>query len=298
MSRQQTALVVEGGAMRGIFAAGVLDAFLAKGKTQFDHCIGVSAGAVNLAAYLAGQQGRNHRVITDYSCRPEFINFGKFLRGGHWLDLDWLWGITIREIRLDLAHFAANPVPLTVVTTRVADGQAAYLRATAAELEQQIKASCSVPLAYRHFVRIGGEAMTDGGVADSIPVRHAYEQGARDITVVLSRPLGYRKRAPRLPALHRYLLRQTPALARASLSRHQSYNDAIDFIRRPPRDCRVRVIVPPPGFRVGRMTTDKDRLEQGYQMGWQAGLAYLAQEDENAGPSLPPGGAPCRAGAR
>ncbi|MGY3884153.1 patatin-like phospholipase family protein [Aeromonas aquatica] len=277
MSRQQTALVVEGGAMRGIFAAGVLDAFLAKGKTAFDHCIGVSAGAVNLAAYLAGQQGRNHRVITDYSCRPEFISLAKFLRGGHWLDLDWLWEITIREIRLDLARFAANPVPLTVVTTRVSDGQAAYLRGSAEALEQQIKASCSVPLAYRDFVHIGGEAMTDGGVADSIPVRHAYEQGAREITVVLSRPLGYRKRAPRLPALHRHLLRRTPALAEASLVRHRSYNDAIDFIRQPPADCRIRVIVPPAGFRVGRMTTDRDRLEQGYQMGWQAGLAYLAE---------------------
>lgn len=275
MSRRQTALVVEGGAMRGIFAAGVLDAFLAKGRTAFDHCIGVSAGAVNLAAFLAGQQGRNYNVITDYSCRPEFINLAKFLRGGHWLDLDWLWAITIRECRLDLARFAANPVPLTVVTTRVADGQAAYLKANAAELEQQIKASCSVPLVYRDFVRIDGEAMTDGGVADSIPVRHAYEQGARDITVVLSRPLGYRKRAPRLPALHRYLLRETPALARASLSRHQSYNDAIDFIRQPPADCRIRVIVPPAGFRVGRMTTDRGRLEQGYRMGWQAALDYL-----------------------
>lgn len=278
MSRRQTALVVEGGAMRGIFAAGVLDAFLAKGRMAFDHCIGVSAGAVNLAAFLAGQQGRNHNVITDYSCRPEFINLAKFLRGGHWLDLDWLWAITIRECRLDLARFAANPVPLTVVTTRVADGQAAYLRANAAELEQQIKASCSVPLVYRDFVRIDGEAMTDGGVADSIPVRHAYEQGARDITVVLSRPLGYRKRAPRLPVLHRYLLRETPALARASLSRHQSYNDAIDFIRQPPADCRIRVIVPPANFRVGRMTTDRARLEQGYRMGWQAALDYLAAE--------------------
>lgn len=277
MNRQQTALVVEGGAMRGIFAAGVLDAFLARGVTGFDRCVGVSAGAVNLAAYLAGQQGRNHRVITDYSCRPEFINFGKFLRGGHWLDLDWLWEITIREIRLDLAHFAANPVPLTVVTTRVSDGRAAYLEANAAELEQQIKASCSVPLAYRDFVRIDGEAMTDGGVADSIPVRHAYERGARDITVVLSRPLGYRKGAPRLPALHRHLLRRTPALAEASLARYRSYNDAIDFIRQPPADCRIRVIVPPEGFRVGRMTTDRDRLEQGYRMGWQAALDYLAQ---------------------
>ncbi|EKP0276380.1 patatin-like phospholipase family protein [Aeromonas sp. A04] len=278
MSRRQTALVVEGGAMRGIFAAGVLDAFLAQGRTAFDHCIGVSAGAVNLAAFLAGQRGRNHSVITDYSCRPEFISLARFVRGGHWLDLDWLWAITIRECRLDLARFAANPVPLTVVATRVADGQAAYLKGNAAELEQQIKASCSVPLVYRDFVRIGGEAMTDGGVADSIPVRHAYEQGARDITVVLSRPLGYRKRAPRLPALHRYLLRETPALARASLSRHQSYNDAIDFIRQPPADCRIRVIVPPAGFRVGRMTTDRARLEQGYQMGWQAALDYLAAD--------------------
>ncbi|MGY3892547.1 patatin-like phospholipase family protein [Aeromonas enterica] len=276
MSRRQTALVVEGGAMRGIFAAGVLDAFLAKGRTAFDHCIGVSAGAVNLAAFLAGQRGRNHSVITDYSCRPEFISLARFVRGGHWLDLDWLWEITIRECRLDLARFAANPVPLTVVATRVSDGQAAYLKGNAAELEQQIKASCSVPLVYRDFVRIDGEAMTDGGVADSIPVRHAYEQGARDITVVLSRPLGYRKRAPRLPALHRYLLRETPALARASLSRHQSYNDAIDFIRQPPADCRIRVIVPPAGFRVGRMTTDRARLEQGYQMGWQAAQDYLA----------------------
>lgn len=264
--------------MRGIFAAGVLDAFLAQGRTAFDHCIGVSAGAVNLAAFLAGQRGRNHSVITDYSCRPEFISLARFVRGGHWLDLDWLWAITIRECRLDLARFAANPVPLTVVATRVSDGQAAYLKGNAAELEQQIKASCSVPLVYRDFVRIGGEAMTDGGVADSIPVRHAYEQGARDITVVLSRPLGYRKRAPRLPALHRYLLRQTPALARASLARHRSYNDAIDFIRQPPADCRIRVIVPPAGFRVGRMTTDKGRLEQGYQMGWQAAQDYLAAD--------------------
>lgn len=278
MSRRQTALVVEGGAMRGIFAAGVLDAFLAQGRTAFDHCIGVSAGAVNLAAFLAGQRGRNHSVITDYSCRPEFISLARFVRGGHWLDLDWLWAITIRECRLDLARFAANPVPLTVVATRVSDGQAAYLKGNAAELEQQIKASCSVPLVYRDFVRIGGESMTDGGVADSIPVRHAYEQGAREITVVLSRPLGYRKRAPRLPALHRYLLRETPALARASLSRHQSYNDAIDFIRQPPADCRIRVIVPPAGFRVGRMTTDRARLEQGYQMGWQAALDYLAAD--------------------
>ncbi len=181
------------------------------------------------------------------------------MRGGHWLDLDWLWAITIRECRLDLARFAANPVPLTVVTTRVADGQAAYLKANAAELEQQIKASCSVPLVYRDFVRIDGEAMTDGGVADSIPVRHAYEQGARDITVVLSRPLGYRKRAPRLPAcIATCCARRRPWLAPACrVIKATTMPSTSSASRQPPADCRIRVIVPPAGFRVGRMTTDR-----------------------------------------
>ena len=176
MSRRQTALVVEGAPCAAFSPPGCWMRFWPRAARRLITASGY-LGAVNLAAFLAGQQGRNHNVITDYSCRPEFINLAKFLRGGHWLDLDWLWAITIRECRLDLARFAANPVPLTVVTTRVADGQAAYLKANAAELEQQIKASCSVPLVYRDFVRIDGEAMTDGGVADSIPVRHAYEQG-------------------------------------------------------------------------------------------------------------------------
>lgn len=262
--------------MRGIFAAGVLDAFLEQGHQAFDHCIGVSAGAVNLAAFLCHQHGRNYKVITDYSCRPEFINLPRFLRGGHWLDLDWLWAVTIREIRLDLARFAASAIPLTVVTTRIDTGEAAYLTAHSQQLEQLLKASCAVPLAYRDQVLFDGLPMTDGGVADSIPVEHAYRHGARDITVVLSRPLGYRKHAPRVPALTRHLLRNTPQLAAAMLLRHQAYNRAIDFIAAPPSDCRVRVIAPTAAFRVGRVTTDPSRLEAGYRMGHQAALAYLA----------------------
>ncbi|WKE64801.1 patatin family protein [Gallaecimonas kandeliae] len=270
MQADKKALVVEGGAMRGIFATGVLDAFLDQGHNDFDFCIGVSAGSTNLAAWLAGQRGRNYKVITDYSCRPEFIGLGRFLKGGHWLDLDWLWEITIREIRLDLETFAAQPLPLHVVTTRVEDGQAAYIQADACNLEQLLKASCSVPLAYRHYPEIEGQPMTDGGVADSIPVLKAYEMGARDITVVLSQPLGYRKRSSKAPWLVRRLLRQTPALAEAMLRRHLNYNAAIDFIENPPPDCRLKVIAPPPGFAVGRTTTDKRKLDAGYAMGLAA----------------------------
>jgi predicted patatin/cPLA2 family phospholipase len=269
------ALVVEGGGMRGIFSTGVLDGFSDQGYRPFNVCLGVSAGSTNLAAWLSHQRGRNHKVITDYSCRPQFISFKRFLRGGHWLDLDWLWDITIREIRLDLATFAKQPIPLYVVTTKVADGQAAYIRATPENLEQLLKASCSVPIVYRNFTMIDGEPMTDGGVADSIPVVQAHRMGARDITVILSRPNGYRKQPPRSPWFLRRLLAKTPHLAEAMVSRAERYNQSIDFIENPPEGCRIRVIAPPRAFAVGRMTTDSAKLREGYEMGLNAARSTL-----------------------
>jgi len=266
----QSALVVEGGAMRGIFAAGVLDSFIDNNYRPFDFCIGVSAGSTNLAAWLANQRGRSYKVITDYSCRSEFINFPRFLKGGHWLDLDWLWDITIDEIRIDAETMASQPIPLYVVTTRVDTGRAAYIKATPDNLNELLKASCSVPVAYRHFPRINNEPMTDGGVADSIPVIKAYELGARNITVVLSRPFGYRKTPIRNKWLVRKLLSDFPALYKAMIKRAESYNDAIDFIENPPKDCKITVIAPPENFSVGRITTDPGKLNAGYQLGMEA----------------------------
>lgn len=268
----KSALVVEGGAMRGIFAAGVLDGFIDRAYRPFDFCIGVSAGSTNLAAWLANQRGRSYKVITDYSCRPEFIDFRRFIRGGHWLDLDWLWEITIREINIDVEVMARQPIPLYVVTTSVESGEAEYIEATPDNLNQLLKASCSVPIAYRHFPKINNQPMTDGGVADSIPVIKAYEMGAREITVVLSRPLGYKKPPVRSKWLLRKLLSDFPVLAEAMINRAESYNRAIEFINNPPLDCDIKVIAPPDNFEVGRITTDPAKLDAGYQFGLEAPL--------------------------
>ncbi|MGR5066070.1 patatin-like phospholipase family protein [Photobacterium sp. DNB22_13_2] len=267
---EKSALVVEGGAMRGIFAAGVLDHFLDMDHRPFDFCIGVSAGSTNLAAWLANQHGRSHRVITDYSCRKQFIDLLRFIRGGHWLDIDWLWDITIDEIPIDGWELEVQPIPLFVVTTNVATGDAHYIQATEQNLNQLLKASCAVPLAYRHYPEIDGFNMTDGGVADSIPVIKAYDMGARDITVVLSRPQGYRKKAPKSQWLVRKLLNDHPCLAEAMMKRAEMYNQAIDFIESPPEDCRINVIVPPKEFEVGRVTTDSQKLQKGYEQGISA----------------------------
>ena len=273
----QQALVVEGGAMRGIFAAGVLDELIRAHHFPYAFCLGVSAGATALAAYLSGQVGRTHKVITDISCRKEFISLPRFLRGGHWLDLDWLWPVSLAELPFDMETLWQRQIPLFIVTTRVSDGLACYFNA--AENPDSVmtiaKASCSVPLAYRNFVLVDGEAHTDGGVADSIPVLEAYRRGARQITVVLSRPWGYRKHATRYPWLLKQLLREQPALVNAMLKRHEQYNATLDFITAPPPDCQIRVLAPPAEFTVGRLTRDRAHLQQGYEQGVQAAQTYL-----------------------
>jgi len=266
-----SALVVEGGAMRGIFAAGVLDAFMENNYRPFDFCIGVSAGSTNLAGWLAGQHSRSFTAITDHSCRPEFINLQRFIRGGHFLDLDWLWEVLLKEFPLDHQTLASQPIPLFVVTTRLDNGQAEYIKITDKNAEQVLKASCSVPIAYRDCPLVNGAPMTDGGIADAIPVIEAYNRGARDITVVLSRPSGYRKKPAKSPWIVKKSFSRSPSLAQALLERVKKYNQAIDFIQSPPADCRVQVIAPPENFPVSRFTKNPVRLKEGYRMGKAAG---------------------------
>ncbi len=141
---------------------------------------------------------------------------------------------------------------------------------------EQLKASCAIPIAYRDYPIINNIAMTDGGVADSIPVIKAYEMGAREITVILSQPLGYRKRPSKAPWLTKKIYKNYPALINTTLTRADVYNQSIDFINNPPADCRVNIIAPPVNFKVGRTTKKLATLNTGYQMGVDAAKAFLA----------------------
>ncbi|QEN09145.1 patatin family protein [Oceanispirochaeta crateris] len=270
MHKTINSLIVEGGAMRGIFSAGVLDGFLQEDYNPYDFCIGVSAGATNLAAWLCGQQGRNYKVITDYSCRPEFISFRKYLLGGHAIDLDWLWEITIREITLDLHEFKKKKTDFYVGVTNAITGQAEYLVPEDQSLISIIKGSCALPGLYRDFPEYNGLIMSDGGVADPIPVLQAYNLGSRDITVILSRPAGYRKKKGVSASLSALMIPGKKELAKTMKNRWQIYNNAIDFLENPPADCRVNIITPPQNFEVNRLTKDAGKLDARYRMGLEA----------------------------
>ncbi|WP_214001078.1 patatin family protein [Arsukibacterium sp.] len=278
---KSSALVVEGGAMRGIFAAGVLDAFIEQQHQPFQFAIGVSAGSTNLIGYLAGDHGRSRQILLDHARRADFLNWRRYLKGGHFCDVSWLWHASFDDVPLNVEHYLCRQVPLYAVTTSVSTGLAHYFEVTGDNMHQLFPASCAIPLMYRDFPQINGEQMTDGGLADAIPVLKAYAMGARDITVILSQPLGYRKRTSRLPVLMKPFFKQYPQMFSAVLSRTERYNQALDFIARPPADCRVRVVAPPADFAVGRFCQHPQQLEAGYQAGRISGLQQVKASRES-----------------
>ncbi|MFS1523582.1 patatin family protein [Microbulbifer sp. 2304DJ12-6] len=270
-----SALVVEGGAMRGIFAAGALDAFIEADYRPFDFAIGVSAGSTNLIGYLAGDHGRSRRILLDHARRVDFIDWRRYLRGGHFCDISWLWHASYKDEPLNIQRYTENAVPLYAVTTSIASGRACYVRVTPHNMHEVFPASCAIPVVYRNFPPVNGEPMTDGGLADSIPVIWAYRQGARDITIVLSRPRGYRKRVGPAPKFIKQFFHDHARLFETVLDRGGRYNRALDFIESPPEDCRISVIAPPEHFPVKRFTQEADLLEKGYACGRALGWKFL-----------------------
>ena len=261
------ALVVEGGALRGVFSTGVLDGFLQRQFNPFGVTIGVSSGAGNLAAYLADMPGRNLKIYTDYSLRKEFINVSRFLRGGHLMDLDWLWKITISEIRLDLSRIFKGRNLFIVALTDVIAGKVVYQKPGPEDLENILKGSSAMPCFYRNFPLIDGRPMADGGLVDPIPVEKAICLGARRIMVLRSRPRRYVKKEGVLQAILRWKLRHFPALAGAIKGRLQKYNDTLALIRKPPQGVSVIEICPPDTFRPKRLSRSAGVLMEGYRQG-------------------------------
>jgi predicted patatin/cPLA2 family phospholipase len=283
--RYKSALVVEGGGMRGVFAAGVLNAFGNEKFDPFDIYIGVSAGACNLASHLAEQNDRNYDIIEKYSSTSRFINYRRFLTGGHLIDLDWLWEMTIRECRLDLKKIFSKLKKMNkeyiIVATSMKTGRALYLKPDEKTLEHFLKISSSLPILYRKILEINSEKVTDGGVADSIPVMEACRLGATDITVIRTRPSDYVKKDSRMSFLYPVLFRKYPRFAAAMKNRPAVYMEAVRFIKHPPEGIRVREIAPPLYLEAGRVTTDLEILQAAYTCGIDYGKRFIDDQSGN-----------------
>lgn len=264
------ALVVEGGAMRGIFTTGLLDEFLEHHFNPFNFYCGVSAGALNLSAYLAGVKERNLKLYTEFATKPEFMSVKRFLAGGHFIDMDWLWHTMNQHFRIDLEKVSQHKFHVGV--TDVSRAKTLFQQAKADTLDQLLKISSTLPVLYRGLPQFNGSLMSDGGLMDAIPVRHAIDQGAKNIMVVRSRLKEYRQETHFSDRFLAFIFRRYPVLAEQLKNRSERYNQTLDLIRNPPPGVNILEVCPPAGFNVSRLDRSKANLYKNYESGRQ--IAY------------------------
>ena len=282
----RTGLVLEGGGVRGIYTAGVLDVFMEEGLT-FDGVIGVSAGAIHACSYLSGQKGRSIRYYRKYVSDPRFMSLRSWLKTGDVVGADFCYHELPDKLDVyDHEGFLRNPTPYWVVCTDVETGKAEYVRLT--DMRGQIeylRASASLPY-FSRVVEMDGRKFLDGGCADSIPVEAFRRMGYGRNVVVLTRAASYRKK-PEMTALARLVYRKYPAFVRTLERRHEMYNEQLAQIGQMEAEGSVFVIRPAKPLEIGRLESDPEKVQHVYEQGCADARAALAalkswQEQENA----------------
>ena len=261
-------LILEGGGMRGVYTAGVLDALMDE-KILFSSIYGVSAGACHACSYASGQRGRAFRANVDYLENPEYCSIQSLIKTGDIFGADFAY-IQIPNVLdpYDYEAFLKYPGKLYAVATNVDTGQAEYLRVR--DLKKHlwmIRASASLPLVSR-TIGIHGRLYLDGGVSDSIPIRRSEEDGNKKNLVVLTRDVDYRKEPNAAMKLIKLRYRGKQAFIEANENRHIRYNETIDYLRKEEEAGRVFVIRPTEKVEVGRLEKDREKLTALYQMGY------------------------------
>ena len=265
-----------GGGLRGAYGAGVLDRCIDDG-IRFDYCIGVSAGSANVAAFLAGQKGRNLRFYADYSARPAFMGLGALRASGSFLDVEYVYGTLSQEDGedpLDVAAVREAGVPCELVATDARTGAACYF--DVAELSAgdlgAIKASSSVPVACKPY-RWRGREFCDGGLSDPIPLRRALGAGCERVVVVLTRPKAFRRKALRDKAAARLAAREHPRMAELLELRASTYNAQLDYALVLERSGVALVVAPDDIEGMGTLTRDRNKIVALYAKGYADGAA-------------------------
>lgn len=266
-----TALVLEGGGLRGVFTCGVLDSFMDKG-IRFPFTIGVSAGACNGLSYMSGQRGRAKSSNIDLLEKHHYIGLKYLFTQGCIMDFKLLFeDFPEKIIPYNYDAFFSNPGRYVMVTTNCMTGKAEYFeeKSSPARIMSIVRASSSLPFVTK-ISYVDGVPMLDGGIADSIPVQYALDQGYTNIVVVLTRNKGYRKRDTRMP-IARFFYRKYPALQEALRQRNAVYNRTMDLIERLEDEGRITVIRPEKPVVVSRTEKDVDKLRELYEEGYEVG---------------------------
>lgn len=272
----KTGLIMEGGAMRGLFTAGVIDVMMEHNFT-FDGAIGVSAGAVFGCNYKSHQIGRTLRYNTRFCKDPRYASFRSLIRTGDLYGADFCYSEIPNKLDpFDIDTYKNSAMDFYVVCTDVQTGKPVYKNCTTGD-ENDIKwmrASASMPMVSR-IVEVDGYQLLDGGIADSIPIRKFQQLGYEKNVIILTQPLNYIKEKNKMLPIMRVTMRKYPKVIDAVKRRHDMYNETTAYIRALEKQGKVLVIRPNQPLNIAQVVHDPKELNRVYEIGRAEALHRL-----------------------
>ena len=265
----KAALVLEGGALRGMYTSGVLDTFL-KNNMEFECVAGVSAGALNAMNYISKQEGRSAKINLEYCDDPKYIGRKALIKNKGIIGYDYLFGdISTQKVPFDFETFKYTKQRFVIVTTNCEKAETEYLeKENCKDLFKAVQASSSMPLASA-MVKINDNHYLDGAVTTSIPVKWALEQGYEKVVVVLTRDKTYRKPmlSNKMKKLYKLAYHKYPKLIEKLNTMPERYNKLQDELIELEKQGKIFIIRPKEEVKVSRLEKDKTKLENLYKEG-------------------------------
>ncbi len=274
-------LILEGGAMRGMFTAGVLDVFM-ENNIEFDGVIGVSAGATFGCNYISKQIGRTIRYNKKYCKDKRYCSFRSLITTGDLYGKDFCYNKIPNELDpFDNDAYRKSNTEFYVVATDIESGKPVYKKYDVDDPDalSWMRASASMPLASR-IVEIGGKKFLDGGMSDSIPVKEFEKMGYNKNVVILTQPYNYVKNKNSAIPLIKLAYKKFPNLIKVMQNRHIMYNETTDYIKEKEKCGELLVIRPQSKLSVNHVEHDAEKLENVYQEGRRAGELNLDKVKE------------------
>lgn len=275
---EKKGLVLEGGALRGLFTAGVMDVMMENGL-EFDGLIGVSAGAAFGCNYKSRQPGRVIRYNKRYAHDWRYCSVKSLLKTGDLFGAEFAYHMLPDELdKFDVATFDRHPMEFYAVCTDVQTGEPVYKRLMhhGYAMNEWIRASASMPLASK-VVAVEGHQLLDGGIADSIPLRFFEQQGYNKNVVVLTQPKGYVKKPNPLTPLLRLQLHRYPKFLKAAAERHIMYNEETEYVAQQEKEGKAFVIRPHSILPIKHITHDPELMQKVYEDGRSVMLLRLTE---------------------
>lgn len=263
----KTGLVLEGGGMRGIYTAGVLDA-LTDAQVFPNYVIGVSAGATNSASYVSGQRGRSRRVNLDYLDDKRYMGLNNLIRHRSMFNMDFIFDEIANHLDpFDYDAFFASPMEFVTGVTDVHTGRPVYFDKSHLNRDMTVlRASAAIPM-FSPIVSYQGGAYLDGGTSAPIPFEQAFADGCERAIVVLTRHRGYVKPPEPLHRVYARLMRRYPAMIRALDERHIEYAREREKLFALEKEGRVIVVAPQIPLALSRFEKNRGKLEAAYEQG-------------------------------